>query len=352
MHRRKVLIGTAAVFVLGAAGMQLHREAVLPLLEPQRAAGRAVAARGLAGQGFGAHRGAARGDPRQGPGRRHLRHLRRQRLAALLPVARAEPVPRQFRAAGGAHQGPAGARAGSRQAAPRARERLPRRARPRHARAARPAGQLPDPVPRHRRGPGAAEEDRRPGVRESARPSGDARSQRRLGRQGARHAHRGRPGPRARARRHLRRRLALDCRHRERRADRPVPRGRPPGRRRPARPGRRPRLARHPRRAAGEHRLGQDRAARAGRAHLRDDGRADPLAPLARDRPHRAGRHHRQRAGARRDDGDRSRPSPRSAPRCRPATASTPAAPTRRTSRRSSRSPPACRSPSPSSSAC
>ncbi len=77
-----------------------QREAVLPVVEPRRADGRAVAAGGRQHRG---HRGARPSGSRRSlasdPDVAHLRHLRGLRLAALLPVARPAAVPHQLRPA-------------------------------------------------------------------------------------------------------------------------------------------------------------------------------------------------------------------------------------------------------------
>ena len=152
-HRRAVLVGTAVVFVLGAAGMrftekqffpssnrnELLVELWLPEGSPVKASERtaaqleAILAKDEDVATFVTYVG--NGSPRFFLSLEQ--NLFRANFAQLVVLTK--DLQARERLVG--------------QAAPRLRHRIPGRARPGDARAARPAGELPDPVPRHRRGP-------------------------------------------------------------------------------------------------------------------------------------------------------------------------------------------------------
>ena len=208
-HRWLVIGITVLAFVLSIVDVPLRAAAVLPRFDPAGTDGRHGAGRRFLAAfhpGPGRETGEAAGRAHR---HRQLRRLRRHRFAAVLPAAGPAAAASQLRPVRGHRQGPAGARGLAPLDDRRGRPAVPAAAVPRHPPGERPAGRLPDPVPRrrraHRPGPGAGQAGRRAGARQSRRHQrqpGLGRTQ-----QGRAPGHR--PGPRARAGREHRGRLAL-----------------------------------------------------------------------------------------------------------------------------------------------
>ena len=132
---------------------------------------------------------------------RHLHHLCRPGLAALLARAQSGAAEPEFRPDRHRHQGPRGARARQGPARKGAcRRRACRGADPGRPLRVRSAGRLPGAVPRHRPRSDEGARDRRAGARSDGGKPQDRRPASRLERAGQVDPPRGRPGPRPRAR--------------------------------------------------------------------------------------------------------------------------------------------------------